>query len=87
MPDEKMIILDLSAEQRPVWNRTESFFGKPFIYCLLHNFGGMRGIYGNLDVIGTDPFAAASTAGSTFAGVGLTPEAIEQNPVVYDLMV
>ena len=87
VPNDKMIILDLSAEQRPIWKKTESFFGKPFIYCLLHNFGGMRGIYGNLDLIGSDPIATASTDGSTFVGVGLTPEAIEQNPVVYDLMV
>jgi len=87
VPDDKMIVLDLSAEQRPVWKQTESFFGKPYIYCLLHNFGGMRGIYGNLDLIGSDPIAAAGAKGSTFIGIGLTPEAIEQNPVVYDLMV
>ena len=82
-----MIILDLSAEASPIWKRTESFFGKPYVYCLLHNFGGMRGIYGNLDAIGSGPITAATTKGSTFAGIGLTPEAIEQNPVVYDLMV
>ena len=87
VPNDGMIILDLSAEQRPIWKSTESFYGKPFIYCLLHNFGGMRGIYGNLDQIATDPIATASASGSTFIGIGLTPEAIEQNPVVYDLMV
>lgn len=87
VPNDKMIILDLNAEQTPIWKRTGSFFGKPYIYCLLHNFGGMRGIYGSLDHIGSGPIAAASADGSTFVGIGLTPEAIEQNPVVYDLMV
>ena len=87
VPNDKMIILDLSAEARPIWQRTESFFGKPYIYCLLHNFGGMRGIYGNLDAIGRGPITAATTKGSTFIGIGLAPEAIEHNPVVYDLMV
>ena len=83
----KIIILDLSAEASPIWQRTESFFGKPYIYCLLHNFGGTRGIYGNLDTISTGPITTAAPKGSSFIGIGLTPEAIEHNPVVYDLMV
>ena len=87
VPDDGMIILDLSAEQRPIWKNTDSFYGKPFIYCLLHNFGGMRGIYGNMDTIATDPIDAAHYKNSTFVGIGLTPEAIEQNPVIYDMMV
>ena len=82
-----MIILDLNSEQSPVWARTNSYFGKPFIWCLLHNYGGTRGIYGDLYVIGSSPVAARSTRGSTMVGVGMTPEAIEHNPVVYDLMV
>ena len=82
-----MIILDLSSEQAPVWSRTESFYGKPFIWCLLHNYGGTRGIYGNLTTIGNDPVDARLATGSTMVGVGMTPEAIEHNPVVYDLMV
>ena len=82
-----MIILDLNSEQSPIWSRTDSYFGKPFIWCLLHNYGGTRGIYGNLTTIGTSPVQSLNTPGSTMAGVGMTPEAIEHNPVVYDLMV
>jgi len=58
-----------------------------FIWCLLHNYGGTRGIYGNLTTIATSPIDAMNTPGSTMIGVGMTPEAIEHNPVVYDLMV
>ena len=54
---------------------------------MLHNYGGTRGIYGNLYVIGSSPVVARNTPGSTMVGVGMTPEAIEHNPVVYDLMV
>ena len=87
VPDNKMIILDLNSEQSPIWSRTDSYFGKPFIWCLLHNYGGTRGIYGNLTTIGTSPVQSLNTPGSSMAGVGMTPEAIEHNPVVYDLMV
>ena len=50
-----MLILDLFAEEDPVWIRTELFFEKPFIWCMLHNFGELPGIYGNLTTIATAP--------------------------------
>ena len=87
VPDDRMIILDLNSEASPVWTYTHSYFGKPFVWCLLHNYGGTRGIYGNLTTIATGPIDAMNTPGSTMIGVGITPEAIEHNPVVYDLMV
>ena len=87
VPDDKMIVLDVNSVGNPAWLKTDSFYGKPFIYCLEHNFGGMRGIYGNMDTIATDPIDAAHYKNSTFVGIGLTPEAIEQNPVIYDMMV
>ncbi len=85
--DDKMIILDLNSEASPIWSRTDSYFGKPFVWCLLHNYGGTRGIYGNLTRIATGPVEARDTPGNTMDGVGITPEAIEHNPIVYDLMV
>ena len=87
VPNDKMIILDLNSEQQPVWNKTYSYFGKNFIWCLLHNYGGNRGIYGPLNVVATNPVDALRTPSSTMIGTGLTMEAIEQNPVIYDLMV
>ena len=42
-----LYILDLYAEMAPIFNMTESFYGTPFIWCMLGNFGGGTGIYGN----------------------------------------
>ena len=82
-----MLILDLNSEQSPIWSRTDSYYGKPFVWCLLHNFGGTRGIYGNLTTIATSPVNSLHAPRSTMVGVGITPEAIEHNPIIYDLMV
>lgn len=82
-----MIILDLDSLQRPLWSRFESYYGKPFVWCLLNNFGGQRGVYANLSGITQGPLAALANPQSTMVGMGLTPEAIEQNPVMFDLMV
>ena len=40
---------------------------------------------GNLAGLAADPFAAAMKASPNCCGMGLFPEAIEQNPVYYDL--
>jgi alpha-N-acetylglucosaminidase len=85
-PDDTTLILDLWSEAVPVWSSTQSYYGKPFIWCMLHNFGGNRDLYGDLKTLASGPVSARNTAGSTMVGTGLTPEAIEQNPVVYELM-
>ena len=46
-----MIVLDLYAEIRPIWKKSDSFYGQPFIWCMLHNFGGNHGLYGTVERI------------------------------------
>lgn len=42
--NKDMLLLDLFAETKPVWNRLQSFFGKSWIWCQLHNYGGNMGL-------------------------------------------
>jgi alpha-N-acetylglucosaminidase len=46
-----MLILDLQAELEPQYIRLESFYGQPFVFCLLHNFGGTLGLNGAIPII------------------------------------
>ncbi|KAG3120134.1 Alpha-N-acetylglucosaminidase [Phytophthora idaei] len=85
VPNDKMIILDLYSEVRPVWNKMDNYFGKSWIYCVLHNFGGNTGMRGDLPTLGTAPVLANRDSNGTMIGVGLTMEGIYQNYVVYDL--
>lgn len=41
--DKDMLILDLFSESQPQWQRTNSYFGKPWIWCELHDYGGNQG--------------------------------------------
>ncbi|KJE88736.1 lysosomal alpha-N-acetyl glucosaminidase [Capsaspora owczarzaki ATCC 30864] len=86
VPDDHMIILDLFSDVTPVWNRLESYYGKPFIWNMLHDFGGNIGLYGILPSINEGPFAALATPGNTMVGIGLTPEGINQNYILYEFM-
>uniref|UniRef100_A0A8C8R5U4 Alpha-N-acetylglucosaminidase n=1 Tax=Pelusios castaneus TaxID=367368 RepID=A0A8C8R5U4_9SAUR len=86
VPIGRMLVLDLFAESKPVYLRTESFYGQPFIWCMLHNFGGNHGLFGTVESINHGPFAARRFPNSTMVGTGLAPEGIEQNDVMYELM-
>lgn len=87
VPDDHMILLDLAAEIEPVWKRTQAFYGKPWIWNTLHNFGGNISLFGRMDGVAAGPAAALHDSSSgRLKGIGLTMEGIEQNPVIYELM-
>jgi alpha-N-acetylglucosaminidase len=87
VPDDRMIILDLWSETNPVWNRTEAYYGKPWIWNMLHNFGGNISLYGRMRHVAYDPaIALHDPDAGDMVGIGLTPEGIEQNPALYQLM-
>lgn len=87
VPDDNMIILDLITEYEPVWKRTEAYYGKPWIWNMLHNFGGNISLFGQMENVATQPSATLNDPQSKkLKGIGLTMEAIEQTPVLYELM-
>jgi len=87
VPDDKMIILDLFSEEYPMWQNTEAYYGKQWVWNMLQNFGGRVSMFGRMYNVAIDPAAALSDPSSkNLVGIGLTPEAIEQNPAVYELM-
>ncbi|KAJ8976546.1 hypothetical protein NQ317_011809 [Molorchus minor] len=87
VPLGKMIILDLQSEQFPQYDRLQQYFGQPYIWCMLHDFGGTLGVFGSVNKINENVLKARSENGSTMIGTGLTPEGINQNYVIYDLMI
>ncbi|KAM5552199.1 hypothetical protein ABKV19_026860 [Rosa sericea] len=85
VPFGKMIVLDLFADVKPIWNTSSQFYDTPYIWCLLHNFGGNLEMYGILDAISSGPVDARTSENSTMVGVGMCMEGIEHNPVIYEL--
>jgi alpha-N-acetylglucosaminidase len=87
VPNNKMIVLDLAAEIEPVWKHTDAFYGKPWIWNMLNNFGGNTNLFGRIETVAKEPGAALNNSKSAnMKGIGLSMEAIEQNPVMYELM-
>ena len=87
VPEDRLIVLDLFSEMSPVWSRTDAFYGEKWIWNMLHNFGGRVTMYGNMETIANAPSDALNSPSSgKLCGIGLTMEAIEQNPALYALM-
>jgi alpha-N-acetylglucosaminidase len=92
-PSETLVI-DLWGDERPGYSNWTTagdlpLAGAPWLWSIIQNFGGTSGIQGNLDTIASqyapsgafvDPHRGA------LAGLGLTMEAIEHNPVVLDML-
>ncbi len=92
---EHILILDLYAEKNPNYtdgrpNNPSHGYDKEFdnnswIFCMLNNFGGRLGMHGHLDnLINNIPLAFNNA--EKISGIGITPEASENNPVLYDFL-
>ncbi|CAO2647564.1 Nn.00g084860.m01.CDS01 [Neocucurbitaria sp. VM-36] len=83
--NEDMLILDLFSESQPQWQRTNSYYGKPWIWCQLHNYGGNMGLYGQVSNVTLNPIEALANS-SSLVGFGLTPEGQQGNEIMYTLL-
>ena len=87
VPKDNMIVLDLYSESHPEWKKNGSYYGKQWIWCMLHNFGGNISLWGRMENAANDPSATLNDPTSgRMEGIGLTPEGTEQNPALYQLM-
>lgn len=89
------LILDLYAEKSPNYLKgckdnpnhgySPEFDGTPWVYCMLNNFGGRLGLHGHLDNINR-AIPKILNCCKYLAGIGITPEASMNNPVLYDFL-
>jgi len=87
VPDDKMIILDLYGEKHPTWKTKSSFYGKPWIWNVLYNFGGRTCMSGKLaDMSGNLQEALNSPMKGKLSGIGMAMEYFGNNPVVEEFV-
>jgi alpha-N-acetylglucosaminidase len=87
VPDDKMIILDLWGERFPVWKTKSSFYGKPWVWNVLYNFGGRTSMNGDVNAI-TEKYKEVleSPVNGNFSGIGMTMEYFGNNPVIEEFV-
>ena len=81
---DQALILDLNSDLNPDYKRFDNQ-DIPWVWNMLHNFGGRMGIDGQPERLATQiPQAYAES--KHMKGIGITPEAINNSPIVYELM-
>ena len=83
-PTERQVLLDYYCERMEVWRRTEQFFGVPYIWCYLGNFGGNTFLAGNFHAVDTLIENTFREGGDNFTGIGSTHEGFDCNPYIYE---
>lgn len=79
-------MLDLAAEKEPGYVRLNYFFGHYFIWCMINNMGGRRGLYGLIHNVNENVFSARHDGNGTLLGTGMTMEGTGTNYIVYELI-
>lgn len=80
----RLVVLDLFSDGKPKWH--DGYGGHDWMFCMLHNFGGRVGLHGRYRAVVEGYYEALSRYPSTLKGIGATPEGIETNPMLYDLL-
>jgi len=87
VPDDHMLVLDLWGDRHPAWPARHAFYGKPWIWNVLYNFGGKVSLSGDLPRIAANlDTALRSAAHGRLEGLGMTMEGLGTNPVVPDFV-
>lgn len=94
VPDEKMILLDLAVDYNAnFWKSTlnwefyRGFFNKKWVYSVIPNMGGKCGFTGILDFYANGHLKALKSPNrGNLHAIGMAPEGIENNEVLYELM-
>ena len=82
-----MVLLDLACENSPVWNKTGAFYGKPWVWAVVQDYGGNVGLHAGLPQIAANLHQAMTSPDrGRLAGIGLVNEALGYNAVVNDLL-
>lgn len=80
------LVMDMFGEEAPIYAKRNSFGGRNFLWCNINNFGNNTYMYANFDSIIQVPIALQNSVYKKhFKGIGLCPEGILTDPMVYDL--
>jgi alpha-N-acetylglucosaminidase len=86
---EKVLVLDLDSDDGPAWQASKGFWGTPWAWGTIQNFGGRLGMFGNMIEPGRtlpEVRALPATERGRLIGTAMIWEGTHHNPVVSDLL-
>ena len=83
-PQGKMTLLDYYCEYKEMWREHDGFYGQPFIWCYLGNFGGNTDVQGRVKEAGDRIEKALAECGDNLVGIGSTLEGLDVQQFPYE---
>ncbi|MDE6240002.1 MAG: alpha-N-acetylglucosaminidase [Muribaculaceae bacterium] len=84
VPQGRMMLLDYYCEHTEEWKLFDSFYGQPYIWCYLGNFGGNSFLASPINDVEKRIDDVLANGGSNLCGLGSTLEGLDLNPYVYE---
>ena len=84
VPQGKMTMLDYYCEYKEMWREHDGFYGQPFIWCYLGNFGGNTNVQGRVKEAGERIEKALRECGGNLVGIGSTLEGLDVQQFPYE---
>lgn len=82
-----VLVIELFGENTNNWEERKAYDGTPFVWSNVSNFGEKNGLYGRLQRFADEVYRAKTGPYQQYiTGIGIIPEGIRNNPVVYDFM-
>lgn len=88
-PDNRMLALELMGEYWPLtgWYKHEGWYGKPWVWSVISNFGDNVSMFGGLpQITGNFEKALSGSGKDNLTGMGFMNEGLDYNPVTYQLV-
>jgi alpha-N-acetylglucosaminidase len=92
IPQDKLLILEMYGERKIRREKKSilesgAFFGQPWVWCIIQNFGERVSMHGSIDCMATDLSKSMQQKGKEagkMAGVGYIMEGLGWNPIIDD---
>ena len=87
IPVGGIIIIDLANDNMQVWKAHDGFYGHEWLRCIAHTFGGFNDPHAELRTNYSKMFDQEGDPDKgKQVGVGLTPEGLDNNEVVFEML-
>lgn len=80
-----VLLINLAGEIATSWEQSQEFGQTPWLWGSVNHFGGKTDMGGQLPVLVNEPHRAfRNSSNHVMKGIGILPEGIFTNPIVYD---
>lgn len=84
VPKGKMVMIDYFCDEAEVYAMNDNFYGQPYFFCFLGNFGGNTNLSGDFHQLSEKLDRVLADGGENLLGLGGTPEGLGVSQFLFE---